>query len=131
MVGAASAFPIPFVENFRRFPLDPSNPKLSDKQKEDLQYNIQVSTVAMSMTLQLADSHTQLLRDVLILFTATGAARGVSGHTGGPYDTIPEVCILLSLFEGDKEGKQFLDTIFDEAGHRCVVLSMPRVCVPA
>lgn len=33
---ADPSFPIPFVEEFRRFSLDPSNPKLSPKQKEDL-----------------------------------------------------------------------------------------------
>lgn len=50
-----------------------------------------------------------------MLFTATGAARGVSGHTGGAYDTIPEVCILLSLFEASEK---YLPIVFDEAGHR-------------
>ncbi|KAK4695758.1 hypothetical protein P7C70_g8492, partial [Phenoliferia sp. Uapishka_3] len=97
---ADPSFPIPFVKEFRRFSLDPSNPKLSAQQKADLEFNI------------------SLLRSVIILFTSTGAARGVSGHTGGAFDTIPEVAILLSLFEGDKEGKKYLDTVFDEAGHR-------------
>jgi len=60
-------------------------------------------------------SNIQLLRDALVLFTATGAARGVSGHTGGAYDTIPEVCILLALF---KHSEKFYPVVFDEAGHR-------------
>lgn len=47
-----------------RLSLDPKQPKLTAEQKSDLQANI------------------QLLRDALVLFTATGAARGVSGHTG-------------------------------------------------
>lgn len=72
----------------------------------------------------------QLLRDAIVLFTATGAARGVSGHTGtsiwfrslpnnlihragGAYDTVPEVCILLALFEHSDE---FVPIVFDEAG---------------
>jgi transketolase len=50
-----------------------------------------------------------------VLFTATGAARGVSGHTGGAYDTVPELCILLALFE---HSEKFMPIVFDEAGHR-------------
>jgi hypothetical protein len=42
---------------------DPSKPQLTAEQKSTLLHNI------------------QLLRDALVLFTATGAARGVSGHT--------------------------------------------------
>ena len=56
------------------------------------------------------------MRDVIVLFTATGAARGVSGHTGGDYDTVPEVCILLALIEGAPE--KYQNILFDEAGHR-------------
>ncbi|KAM0752745.1 thiamine diphosphate-binding protein [Meredithblackwellia eburnea MCA 4105] len=101
MVGTSDpSFPIPFVKEFKRFPLDPTNPKLTAQQKADLEFNI------------------KLLRDVIILFTSTGAARGVSGHTGGAYDTVPEVAILLSLFEADKDNSKYLDIIFDEAGHR-------------
>jgi hypothetical protein len=44
--------------------LDPSEPKLSAEKKKDLQANI------------------QLLRNSIVLFTATASARGVSGHTG-------------------------------------------------
>ena len=47
-----------------RLSLDPSKPKLSPEEKSTLEANI------------------QLLRDAIVLFTATGAARGVSGHTG-------------------------------------------------
>jgi hypothetical protein len=42
----------------------------------------------------------QLCRDAIVFFTATGAAEGVGGHTGGPYDTVPEVMILDALFPG-------------------------------
>jgi hypothetical protein len=35
------------------------------------------------------------------------------GPTGGAYDTVPEVCILLGLFE---HSSQFMPIIFDEAG---------------
>jgi len=93
--------------------LDPTKPTLTAEQKAALQSNI------------------QLLRDAIVLFTATATARGVSGHTGtfnnvsictswvdfivigGAYDTVPEVCILLALFE---HSDKFLPIIFDEAG---------------
>jgi transketolase len=51
-----------------------------------------------------------------VFFTATGTARGVSGHTGGPYDTVPEVMILEAFFRGAPD--QFVPIFFDEAGHR-------------
>jgi hypothetical protein len=47
-----------------RLSLDPSKKTLSDEEKSTLKANI------------------QLLRDAIVLFTATGAARGVGGHTG-------------------------------------------------
>lgn len=78
--------------------LDPSNPTLSEEQRAALKANI------------------QLCRDAIIFFTATGAARGVGGHTGGPYDTVPEVMILDALFRSAPE--QFVPIFFDEAGHR-------------
>ncbi|KAG2061108.1 thiamine diphosphate-binding protein [Suillus hirtellus] len=96
MPGTESAFPID-LKKYRKLTLDPSKPQLTAEQKSTLLHNI------------------QLLRDALVLFTATGAARGVSGHTGGAYDTIPEVCILLSLFEASEK---YLPIVFDEAGHR-------------
>ena len=57
------------------------------------------------------------MRDSIIMFTATGAARGVSGHTGGPFDTAPEATILQALFTG-KTKDDYVPVIFDEAGHR-------------
>jgi len=47
-----------------RLSLNPRNPQLSPDERAILLANI------------------QLLRDAIVLFTATGAARGVSGHTG-------------------------------------------------
>ncbi|EKM78033.1 hypothetical protein AGABI1DRAFT_121674 [Agaricus bisporus var. burnettii JB137-S8] len=92
----SSEFPID-LKQFRKLSLDPRNPKLSADQKATLLANI------------------QLLRDVIVLFTATASARGLSGHTGGAYDTVPEVCIILALFENSKD---YFPIIFDEAGHR-------------
>lgn len=90
-------FPID-LDAYKLVELNPANPTLTSEQKEALKANI------------------QLCRDALIFFTATGAARGVGGHTGGPYDTVPEVVILDALFRG--ASSQFVPIFFDEAGHR-------------
>jgi transketolase C-terminal domain/subunit/transketolase N-terminal domain/subunit len=78
--------------------LDPALSTLTDEQRATLKANI------------------QLCRDAIVFFTATGAARGVSGHTGGPYDTVPEVVILDAFFRGAAD--KFVPIFFDEAGHR-------------
>lgn len=83
---------------YQRITLDPSVPKLTDEQRAALKANI------------------ELCRDAIVFFTATGAARGVGGHTGGPYDTVPEVMILDAIFRGNED--KFVPTFFDEAGHR-------------
>jgi transketolase len=78
--------------------LNLANATLTQEQRESLKANI------------------QLCRDAIVFFTATGAARGVGGHTGGPYDTVPEVVILDALFRAASD--QFVPIFFDEAGHR-------------
>jgi len=96
-----------------RLSLDPSKPKISVEEKSALQDNI------------------QLLRDAIVLFSATSGARGVGGHTGesgsqvilisiqvcsilgGAYNAVPEVCKLFGLFEGSD---RFYPVVFDEAG---------------
>ncbi|MGR9100259.1 MAG: transketolase C-terminal domain-containing protein [Gammaproteobacteria bacterium] len=83
---------------YRRISLDAGNPVLSEEQKSALAANI------------------QLCRDALIFFTATGAARGVGGHSGGPYDTVPEVMIMDALFRDSD--RKYVPIFFDEAGHR-------------
>lgn len=92
-----TTFPID-LGAYKRIELDPSNSKLTDQQREALTANI------------------QLCRDAIVFFTATGGARGVGGHTGGPYDTVPEVMIMDALFRGNPD--KFVPTFFDEAGHR-------------
>ena len=91
-----TTFPID-LGSYKRISLDPSSTRLTADQKAALQHNI------------------QLCRDAIVFFTATGAARGVGGHTGGPYDTVPEVMIMDALFRGS-DG--FVPIFFDEAGHR-------------
>ncbi|BAY65056.1 transketolase domain-containing protein [Calothrix brevissima NIES-22] len=83
---------------YKYLSLNPANATLTAEQRDALKANI------------------QLCRDAIVFFTATGAARGVGGHTGGPYDTVPEVMILDAFFRGAAE--QFVPIFFDEAGHR-------------
>ncbi len=97
MTATQVRFPID-LGAYKPLTLDPSQPKLTDEQRETLKANI------------------QLCRDAIVFFTATGAARGVGGHTGGPFDTVPEVMILDALFRGSAE--KFVPIFFDEAGHR-------------
>lgn len=110
---ATASFPID-LSTYKAIALDPSVPTLTNEQREALKYNI------------------QLCRDAIIFFTATGAARGVGGHTGGPYDTVPEVMIMDALFRGKPDA--FVPTFFDEAGHRVAtqyLMSVLRGHMPA
>lgn len=97
MTTTAVRFPIN-LGAYQPLALDPTNPTLTAEQRDKLKANI------------------QLCRDAIVFFTATGAARGVGGHTGGPYDTVPEVMILDAFFRGAPE--KFVPIFFDEAGHR-------------
>ena len=97
MTATAVRFPID-LGAYQKVTLDASVPTLTAEQRDALKANI------------------QLCRDAIVFFTATGAARGVGGHTGGPYDTVPEVMILDALFRGSAD--KFVPIFFDEAGHR-------------
>lgn len=77
--------------------LNPSNPKLTDEQRQTLAHNI------------------RLCRDVIVFFTAVADAKGLGGHTGGAYDTVPEVVVAKSFIDG---GAPIVPIFFDEAGHR-------------
>lgn len=100
-MSAAAEFPIP-LQNYQPLVLDPSNPKLTADQKAALQANI------------------QLCRDAIIFFTAVADAKGLGGHTGGPFDTVPEVCIMHGFMKHAATGgtPDVLPVFFDEAGHR-------------
>ena len=97
MTATTTRFPID-LGAYKPLALDPSNSTLTDEQREALKANI------------------QLCREAIVFFTATGGARGVGGHTGGPYDTVPEVMILDAFFRGAPN--KFVPIFFDEAGHR-------------
>lgn len=97
MTATSTRFPID-LDAYKPIALDPSNSTLTDEQRATLKANI------------------QLCREAIVFFTATGAARGVGGHTGGPFDTVPEVMILDAFFRGAPD--KFVPIFFDEAGHR-------------
>jgi len=56
-----------------------------------------------------------VFRDAIVFFTALAGAKGLSGHTGGPYDTVPELMIVRAFIG---HGAPILPIFFDEAGHR-------------
>jgi hypothetical protein len=50
------------------------------------------------------------------IYSSLGTASGYGGHTGGAFDTVPEVMILDAMFRGRPD--KFVPVFFDEAGHR-------------
>lgn len=92
-----AAFPIDLT-TFQPVSLSSQQSTLTPEQRTVLQNNI------------------QLCRDAIVFFTAFAGAKGWGGHTGGAYDTVPEVLILDSLFRTEPE--KFVPIFFDEAGHR-------------
>jgi transketolase len=93
--------------------LDPLVSALTDAQKTTLRHNI------------------QLCRDVIVFFTALAGARGLSGHTGGAYDTVPEVMIVRAFIAN---GTPIVPVFYDEAGHRVAtqyLLSVLNGAMPA
>jgi transketolase len=93
--------------------LDPAITALTDAQKATLRHNI------------------QLCRDAIVFFTAYAGARGLSGHTGGAYDTVPEVMIIRGFIAN---GAPIVPVFYDEAGHRVAtqyLLSVLNGAMPA
>lgn len=93
---ATETFPID-LRALRPLTLDPSATTLTAEQKEALAHDI------------------QLCRDAIVFFTALSGAKGLSGHSGGAFDTVPEVLIVRALARG---GAPIVPTFYDEAGHR-------------
>ncbi|HEX3835481.1 MAG TPA: transketolase C-terminal domain-containing protein [Steroidobacteraceae bacterium] len=89
-------FPID-LGKLRPLKLNPAVSTLTDEQRTALRQNI------------------QLARDTIVFFTALAGARGLSGHTGGAYDTVPEVMIVRAFIAN---GTPIVPVIYDEAGHR-------------
>ncbi len=92
-------FPID-LDAFERVVLHADQPTLSEAQRSQLERNV------------------QLCRDALIFFTAVADAKGLGGHTGGPYDIVPEVLIADGLIHGSGG---IVPIFFDEAGHRVAI----------
>lgn len=113
----ATVFPVD-LSAYKPLALDPANPRLTAEQLADLKHNI------------------ALARDAIVLFTAYAGARGLSGHSGGPYDTVPETVILLAFFEYARQSGQdhLVPIVWDEAGHRVAtqyLLSVLEGAMPA
>jgi transketolase len=88
-------FPIDLA--LRPLSLDLHAAALSTEQRDALAYNV------------------QRCRDAIVFFTALSGAKGLSGHSGGAFDTVPEVMIVRGLIAG---GASIAPTFYDEAGHR-------------
>jgi hypothetical protein len=95
--------PLPYVPllhlRYKKLSIDPfKTEKLSAAQVADLESNI------------------ALCRDAIVFFTSCGSGTGYGGHTGGAYDTVPEVMLMDAFFNACPD--KFVQTFFDEAGHR-------------
>lgn len=109
---ADAKFPID-LNQLKPLKLDPKRDKLSAEELATLKHNI------------------QLCRDAIVFFTALAGAKGLSGHTGGAYDTVPEVMIIRGFIAG---GAPIVPIFFDEAGHRVAtqyLLSVLEGAMPA
>src|SRR5580658_6669531 len=93
---AQETFPID-LGKLKPLELDPAVASLSEDAKATLRHNI------------------QLCRDAIVFFTALAGAKGLSGHSGGPYDTVPELMIIRAFIA---HGAPIVPVFYDEAGHR-------------
>lgn len=89
-------FPIN-TQAYKPVAINPLTDALSDEQRQQLLTNI------------------QLMRDVIVFFTAVAGARGLGGHTGGAYSIVPEALIADAFMKGSNK---FYPIHFDEGGHR-------------
>lgn len=92
-------FPID-LGSYRRLALDPRQSELAERDRAAL-----VDDIA-------------LCRDAIVFFTAVADAKGLGGHTGGPFDIVPEVLIAEAFMRG---GAPIVPIHFDEAGHRVAI----------
>jgi transketolase len=109
--------------NTETFPID-----LSKLEPLKLDFSVATLTDAQKMALR---HNIQLCRDAIVFFTALAGARGLSGHTGGAYDTVPEVMIIRAFIAN---GAPIVPIFFDEAGHRVAtqyLLSVLNGAMPA
>jgi transketolase C-terminal domain/subunit/transketolase N-terminal domain/subunit len=71
--------------------------------------------------IQQLSTNIRLVRDSIIFFTAYANAKGLGGHTGGPYDIVPEVLMVDGFMRGNDT---LVPVLFDEAGHRVAIQYM-------
>ncbi|HEY0010209.1 MAG TPA: hypothetical protein VGB55_15905, partial [Tepidisphaeraceae bacterium] len=102
---SAETFPID-LSKIKPLKLDPAKHTLSPEDKATLLHNI------------------QLARDTIVFFTAYAGAKGLSGHTGGAYDTVPEVMIIRAFIAN---GTPIVPQLYDEAGHRVATVYLNSV----
>ncbi len=96
MSTSTEKFPID-LGALRAIELDPARATLGGAEREALLHDI------------------ALCRDAIVFFTALAGAKGLSGHSGGAYDTVPEVLIVRAFIAG---GAPIVPIVYDEAGHR-------------
>ena len=101
MTAVETSFPID-LSTIKPLKLDPAQAELTDDQLAQLKSNV------------------QFCRDAIVFFTAVADAKGLGGHTGGPYDIVPEVLIADGFMKGSN-GDAFVPIYFDEAGHRVAI----------
>jgi len=65
---------------------------------------------------QALEENIALCRDVIVFFTSCGNKSGYGGHTGGAFDTVPEVVMMDAFFRACPD--KFIPVFYDEAGHR-------------
>jgi transketolase C-terminal domain/subunit/transketolase N-terminal domain/subunit len=92
-------FPID-VAVYRPVKIPLSQERLTDAQRVQLRTNI------------------GLLRDITVFITAYSNAKGLGGHTGGPYDIVPEFQILDAIRRAEDN---IYPVFFDAAGHRVAI----------
>ena len=93
------SFPID-ISKYKPLSLDPTEPALTDAQREQLAANIQI------------------VRDTIVFFTAVAGVRGLGGHTGGAFSIVPEVLIADGFMRGSES---VYPVFFDEGGHRVAI----------
>ena len=76
---------------YRRIALHPRAPALTEPERQALRHNV------------------ELCRDAIICFTAVADARGLGGHTGGPYDVVPEAVLAEPAVVEAYLGRRFAE----------------------
>ena len=95
---ASDLFPFD-LSSYRRIEIDPfATEALTAETLADVRHNV------------------ELCRAVIVFFTSCGSASGYGGHTGGAYDSVPEVVLLDAFFRARPD--KFVPVFYDEAGHR-------------